>query len=442
MTTHDRVIVVGGGVAGLAAAVRLSSRGVPVLLLEQRPYAGGRTRSFRDEQSGDTIDNGQHLLIAGYRRTFAFLDTLGVRDRVEVRPQTSLLFHHPARGFRRFSLPPLPAPLNLASGVLLSDLLKPRDRLGLLRTGSALARPGGENHNGTVAGWLDAHGASAEARRSFWHPLTLAVMNETPERGAARPFLHAMKSAFLGSPGGSTIALPRVGLSELFVDPALAYLRERGNDVCCDADVVGLLREQERVRGVRLRNGEEIAGRAVILAVPWYTAAALTGEGLNDAEASPIVSVHLWYAEDVMPDQSVGLIERRLHWVFNRRRIDRAERAGGHLSAVISAARNVVEMSNEEIISLAAEEISGVYPRCGDPLRGVVIREKRATVSLTPAVDRIRPSCRTSLQGLFLAGDWTATNLPATIEGAVESGERCADLAWASIASFESNGDI
>ena len=435
MTTRKPVIVVGGGVAGLTAAVRLASRDVPVLLLEQRPRPGGRTYSFRDTVSGEIIDNGQHLLIAGYRRTLDLLDTLGVLDKVEIQRQPTLLFHHPVKGFRRFSIPRLPAPWNLLSGILAFDLLSSGDRLRLLRAGAAL-RGGDRGERGaTVAGWLDLQRQSAEACRCFWDPLTLAIMNEHPERAAAKPFLRALQMAFLGSPDGAALAMPRVGLSELFVDPALVYLGSRGMKVRCGSDVVRLLADSDRVHGVLLRNGEEVRGGAVILALPWYGAAALLKDVAPVAfdrqgiGASPIVSIHLWFPEDFMPEESVGLIGRRIHWLFNRRRINREKGAGGHLSAVISAAREFVGWGTEDILSLATEDIRTVYPLCpATPLRGVVIREKRATPSLTPEAEHLRPGTVTAFTNLFLAGDWTDTGLPATIEGAVQSAERCVEL--------------
>lgn len=435
MNTLQPVIVAGGGAAGLAAAVRLASAGIPVLVLEQRPRAGGRTWSFRDERSGDVIDNGQHLLIAGYRRTLDLLATLGVRDRVAVQSRPALLFHHPAKGFRRFSLPGFPPPLNLLAGVLGSDLLSPCDRLRLLRAGIAIRREGGKATLLTVAAWLQEQGQSAEARRCFWDPLTLAIMNEIPARAAAGPFLQALRRAFLESPRGAALAIPRVGLSELFAEPAASYLAARGGRVRCDAAVARLLTGAGRVQGVALRNGEEIRGRAVILALPWYAAAPLLYNAVPHSSAwqnigaSPIVSVHLWFDEDFMPEESVGLIGRRIQWLFNRRRINRESRAGGHVSAVISAAREFMALDNERIIALATEDIRTVYPGCPPvPLRGMVIKEKRATPALSPDAERLRPGARTSVQNLFLAGDWTATGLPATIEGAVESGERCAEF--------------
>jgi squalene-associated FAD-dependent desaturase len=430
------VIVVGGGVAGLAAAVRLASCDVPVLLLEQRPRPGGRTYSFRDTVSGETVDNGQHLLLAGYRHTLGFLESIGSRRLLSVQPKPSLLFHHPERGFHRLELPALRAPLHLMAGVLGFGLLGYADRFRLLRAGAALSTPAARSAGRTVAEWLAAAGQSAETRRGFWDPFTVAVMNEIPERAAAAPFLRALQTAFLGSAGDAALALPAVGLSELLVDPALEYLAIHQSVVRCSAEVQRVLVGGGRATGVRLRGDETIEGGAVIVAVPWHEARVLLegitplDPGWDTVNASPIVSIHLWFPEDFMPDESVGLIGRRVHWVFNRRRINRESQPGGHLSVVISAAVDVVDWRNEALIVQAVADIRSTYPRCPPAAtRGLVIREKRATLSLTPAVEALRPGAITAIPNLFLAGDWTDTGLPATIEGAVQSGERCAELA-------------
>ena len=226
------VVIVGGGVAGLAAAIRLCEARVPCVVLEQRARGGGRTTSFRDAASGETIDNGQHLLIAGYARTMAYLDTIGARPLVSVQETPSLLFHHPARGFLPLVLPPLPSPLHLVAGVLASPLLPLRDRLSFLGAGLDLWRLDPEVDDElaamTVEEWLESVGESAEARNAFWRPLAVAVMNEHPATAAAVPFVHAVRETFLRRRGNAAAVLPRVGLSELFVHPAVRYLHGRG----------------------------------------------------------------------------------------------------------------------------------------------------------------------------------------------------------------------
>ena len=434
------VVVVGGGLSGLAAAVRLSSQRIPTLLLEQRPFLGGRAYSFVDDTTGTVIDNGQHVLIAGYAQTMAYLDTVGTRDRVAVQGVPELDFHHPARGFCSFRLPGLPSPLHLAAGILTTDLFSAADRMRMVRAGLALRRGAGRGDGGsmTVEEWLDAHGQSAETKRSFWEPLAVAVMNEHLGVASASIFLHAVRTAFLGDRRGAALAVPTVGLSELLVDPARAFVEGRGGVVRTGADVAGIVVEEGRVAAVELRDGEPVSCSAVVLAVPSYRAAGVLSASLRgwgtpanaaSIPLSPIVSVHLWFDTDFMPQRVLGVIGRRIQWVFNRRKICLERGAGGHLSVVISAGHSLVDLSNEELTRIALDDLVSIYgSSVGAPVHEVVIREKRATFSCSPAVEPLRPGAETPLPNLFLAGDWTATGYPATIEGAIQSGNLAAEL--------------
>ena len=434
------VVIVGGGLSGLAAAVQLSSRRIPVLLLEQRKSLGGRAYSFLDESTGTVIDNGQHVLIAGYAHTMEFLETIGTRDRLAVQRTPELVFHHPERGFCSFRLPILPTPMHLLGGIMTTGLFGVPDKLRMLRAGGALRSFRAEAPVGmTVEAWLDSHGQSPETKRSFWEPLAVAIMNEHIGVASAHVFIRALRTAFLSGARGSALAIPTVGLSDLYVEPARAFIEREGGVVRCGADVVASLVEEEHVAGVRIREGETIPCSALILAVPSYRAPSLLPETLRGSgymarvpsiPLSPIVSVHLWFDEDVMPQESLGVIGRRIQWVFNRRKICREQGKGGHLSVVISAAHRFVEMGNDELIRIALDDLASVFGTdIGNGTHAVVIREKRATFSCTPDVERIRPGCDTPIANLFIAGDWTDTGYPATIEGAIISGERCADRA-------------
>lgn len=442
--TLNPVVIVGGGLSGLAAGVGLSSRGIPVLLLEQRPALGGRASSFIDEVTGDVIDNGQHVLIAGYVRTMRFLETIGTQDRLAVQKVPTLLFHHPRRGFCTFRQVSLPPPLNLFGGIILTDLFSTADKFRLLRAGAAL-RSFREEGSGaaagmTVAQWLDAVGQSSETERSWWEPLAIAIMNEHIDVASALVFIRSLRTAFLAHPRGAALALPTVGLSELYVDAARSFIERHAGEVRCRTDVVATLAGEEGMLGVRTKEGEEIGCSALILAVPSLKAPALLPAHLREAgflseiesiPMSPIVSIHLWFRTDFMRQDHLGVIGKRIQWVFNRRRICReeAKAGGGHVSVVISAGYEEAGMTNEQLSDLAWEDLRDIYGRVvSSPTHTVVLRERRATISCQPAVEKIRPGPRTPVHNLFLAGDWTATGYPSTIEGAITSGDRCVDL--------------
>jgi squalene-associated FAD-dependent desaturase len=437
------VVIVGGGLSGLSAAVTLSSSSIPVTVLEQKPQPGGRAYSFRDGVTGEGIDNGQHVLIAGYTHTLKFLERIGTLDKLFIQPHLRLTYHHPRKGFHTVRFPALPSPFHLVWGILRYDLLPLVDRCRMLYAGLVMPRSGSVKEKSledlTVEEWLDSCRQTAACKATFWEPLAVSIMNERIATASARTFVRAVREAFLGHWRNASLALPRVGLSELYVEGAREFIQRHGGTVLCSSDVTEVLFDGTAVTGVRLRDGSSVACDALVLSVPPARLPDLLPAPLRDqpefsamqsVPPSPIVSIHLWFEQDFMEQEFVGLLGRRVQWVFNKRKMMGASRRDGHVSLVISAAHQFVGLSNEELIRIALEDLQSVYPFItAEPLRAVVIREKRATFSSTPAVERLRPSQRTSVPNLFLAGDWTDTGYPATIEGAVLSGERAAQLA-------------
>jgi squalene-associated FAD-dependent desaturase len=435
------VVIVGGGLSGLAAGVELASRGIRVTILEQKPAPGGRAYSFRDGVIGDTIDNGQHVLIAGYERTLHFLDTIGTRNLLHIQSSPTLQFHHPQKGFRRLQLPLLPVPFNFLVGVLSSSLFSITDRLRILKAGFSLRRLDNvrEDHlaRSTIEEWLRSVGQTDECIRSFWEPLAVSIMNEQIRKASALVFVRALRQAFLGGPRHAALAIPSVGLSQLFVDGAKQYIALRGGEIRCNTDVVGVVMENGVVRGVKIRGSTALNCDAAILAVPHHKLQTILPDELKEKyqplekiDSAPIVSIHLWFEKEFMVHESVGLIGRRIQWLFNRRMINKEKGKGAHVSAVISGAHDFVDLSKDELVKIAMDDMRSVYGGIEEePRHAVVIREKSATYASSPEVEPLRPSCETAVPNLFLAGDWTATGYPATIEGAIISAERAVQLA-------------
>jgi squalene-associated FAD-dependent desaturase len=436
LNTTRPVLIVGGGLSGLAAAVELAAAGTPVVVLEQKPSLGGRAYSFREANTGEVVDNGQHVLIAAYERTLRFLATVGTLHLLSIQASLRMTFHHPDRGFHTFRMAALPPPLNLLSGVLRTSLFSVADRLRFLRVGRSLYAPDvlERVHSWTISEWLESTGQSQEARRSFWEPLAVSVMNDHIDTASAETFVRTLRAAFLGHHRNAALAIPKVGLSELFVNGARDFVLARGGAVRCNTDVVAIKTSGDIAQGVVLRDGHELDCAALILAVPPHRAAGLlvpvlSGHVFPDFGSSPIVSIHLWLGTDPMAHEVTGLIGRRVQWLFNRRKLLTGPGDGGHLSAVISAADGYVEMTNEELTRIAVDDIRSAYPgTSADPLHAVVIRERRATHRPRPDIEPLRPDQRTAIPNLALAGDWTATGYPGTIEGAVISGERSAGI--------------
>jgi len=439
-------IVVGGGFAGLSAATLLAERGVRVLLLEARPYLGGRARSWVDPQTGSTVDNGQHLFLGCYRDTLRFLDRLGSADRLNLQPRLSVPFVEPGGAVSVFALPPLPVfSWSLLTGLMRFPGLAFRERLGLLRVArevhrrSRRASPAAadELDDLSVSSWLRALGQSARAEERLWHPLATAALNEDPGRASAALFLPVLRELFLRGAGGSRLGLPLVGLTDLYADPAAHYLRARGSEVRLRAQVRGLMFERGRCAGVLLSDGARVPAPDVIVAVPpGELLEMLTPEVASEPffarcsrlETSPIVSIYLWFGSAITDLPLAGLIGGQWQWIFSRRAFIGGGGAGFGVTLVRSAARVFVEASRESLVRRALDDLHRFFPasRRATLRHSLIIKEKRASIAPIVGSLALRPTWRTPRPGLHLAGDWTATGLPATIEGAVISGHACA----------------
>jgi len=438
-----RVAIIGGGFAGLAAAVALAERGVGVDVLEERPHLGGRAYSFRDEATGETVDNGQHALMGCYHHTLTFLERIGASAKITRQRNLRVDMIHPQRGTGAIACPPLPSPLHVGAGLLGYTLLSKAERLRALYAGLrllALRRRADESlHSETVAGLLRQLGQSENACASFWNPVTVATLNESPERAAAAAFAEVMARAFFASRKDSQFVLPSVGLSELYTGDAARFIREHGGTVTPRERVLGLEVNDGRGVALRLADGRTVHADACISAVPPRILDRILGDGLrrrlglpelDSFDTAPIVSAHLWFDRPVLNADFVGLIGTATQWLFRKETIaPRDERpALFRISAVISAGREMAEWDNERIRARIADDVAALIPaaRSAELVRAVVVKEKNATVSPTPQAERRRPPLQTRAASFVLAGDWVATGLPPTIESAVLSGHNAA----------------
>lgn len=437
-------IIIGGGFAGLAAAVDLAAQGQKVLVLERRSFLGGRAYSFTDKTTGAVIDNGQHLLMGCYHHTLNFLGKIGALDKLKFQPNPHVDFLHDIEGHTSFQCPNLPAPLHLVAGLARLQSIGWNDWLRALRVGLSLQLMNGNRAklaDVTVREWLNRLGQSAQMQRRFWDIVALATLNETPERASADMFARVLKQAFLHTKLDSTMVISRVGLSDLYTTDARAFIEARGGAVRLNAEVERVEFSGTRVAGLRLRDDEWLAAERVISAVPYFAlrrmlapevlTASPSLSRLPELKSAPIVSINLWYDRQVTELEFVGLLDSPIEWVFNKNAI-----AGEpvsklqHLALVISGAHEAARQPKEELIALAEREMERFFPaaRRAKPAHAFVIREYDATLSHTVGVARLRPSQRTEFENFYLAGDWTDTGLPATIESAVWSGQECARL--------------
>lgn len=404
-----RAHVVGAGLAGLSAAIRLTEAGWAVTVYESAGHAGGRCRSYFDDALGCRIDNGNHLLLAGNRSAMAYLDTLGARDALETVAPARIPFVDLDTG-ERWTVHPNPGPV--AWWIFAAGRRAPGtsagDYFGALKLRGATGK--------TMADLFDP---ARPAFRRFWEPMAVAVLNTAADEAAAGLLWPVMTEIVLRGEAAFRPCIARDGLSEAFVDPALAWLAERDAEVRFNARCRGLGVEDGRVATLDVGGDMEAVGPGdkVVLAVPPAAAKALIPALTVPDEFRPIVNVHFRCPAPLpMPGDFplLGLIGGTAQWIFRR---------GEIASVTISAATGATELAGDDLIARVWADIRsalGLGDMVPPPAR--ILTEKRATIAQTPAQVARRPAARTPLSNLFLAGDWTDTGLPATIEGAIRSG--------------------
>ncbi len=435
------VVVIGAGFAGLSAAVRVAGAGLKVVVLEQAPRLGGRATSFTDRTTGDRLDNGQHALFGCYRETYAFLRTIGTAHLAPLDPALRLAMADAAGRQWTLSCPRLPAPLHLLVGVMSWGALPRADRWSTLklapflrdaRRRGAAAAASDVPADLTVSQWLASLGQGARVRDWLWNPLTLAALNQSPDVAGAQAFARVLGELFGPQSDASSMGIPTVPLDQLYAEPAVRYIESRGGHVHLrtPAQMSSEAISSEISSEVVSKNGKNWATTAVISAVPWHALGGLWSgpppdslrpivNRANEIGGEPIVSVTIWFDREVLAQRQVGLVGTQFHWAFGNR-------LRAHL--VASGAGDLLRMENQALIELAERELRLCVPaaRGATRVHAVVVREPRATFSVAlggPA----RPGTVTPVPGLFLAGDWTDTGLPGTIEGAVRSGHAAAD---------------
>ncbi len=446
MPTCDAVIV-GGGFAGLSAAVDLTARGARVIVVEGRPKLGGRATSYRDRVTGEDVDNGQHIIFGCYRETFRFLRTIGADRDVCLQPRLDVSYVDRDGRTIRYRCPDLPAPLHLLGGVVEWDELSVTEKLAGLRmvrplrqlrrqaAGTLPDTVGGEGE--TAREWLVRHGQGPRLRELLWEPLALAALNQSAGVAAAGPFTRVLAELCGPRTTDSAIGIPSRPLEAFYAVPARQFIEARGGAVWTGAAGRAAFVDG-RLVGVEARR-ELITAPVLISAVPWFALSSVFNPPpsplapvLKRAAAmgsAPIVSVHLWFESPVLEKPFLGLLGTTMHWVFDKRAA--FGRHGSHLTLVSSGADTVVRFSNGVLIDRALSDLRSAVPAARDVvlLHALVIRERQATFSLSPG-QPARPDSETVIRGLYLAGDWIETGLPSTIESAVVSGHRAAQLAF------------
>ena len=456
--------MIGGGLAGLSSAVALAEAGFRVRLLEQRPFLGGRASSYT-LPSGEHVDNCQHVTLGCCTNLSDFYRRAGAEGLIKFYDELTFVDREGRRSIMKASV--LPAPIHLAPSLALYSSVAWNGRQRIGRAMLAIARRGGCNSGGDAEGasmleWLRLHGQTEEAIERFWSVVLVSALDENLARTDARYGLDVFWKAFLSNRAGYLIGIPTVPLGTLY-GGCRAAVESRGGEVVLRAPVRALRLRDNCVAAIETADGREETADLYVAAVPHDALLDLLPPSLIEREpsfsnlrrlrVSPITGVHFWFDREIMSEPFLTLVDRTTQWIFNKSRLGAGHSLSGESSAassapssgpssrpssrdggqylqlVISASYDLLPRSRQEIVDLCLGELREVLPetRAAKLLKATVIKEPAATFSPEPGADRWRPAQRTKVPNLFLAGDWTATGWPATMEGAVRSGYMAAE---------------
>lgn len=436
-------VVMGGGLAGMAAGVRLAQRGVRVTLIETSRRLGGRASSHEDPASGQMIDNCQHVLLGCCTNLIDLYHRLGVADRIA---WTGDLHFYDKQGHHDvLAAGDLPAPLHLSLAMLKFRTLNLRQKIEVSRAMLVIMRLGEAGRERiahlTFTQWLIRHGQSPGTIERYWAVIVVSALNQHPDHAAASVAAQVFQEGFLAHRDAYRMGVSTVPLRQLY-DPATAILESVGGSVRFGESVKSITHEGGRITGVVTDEDHTHVAEIYVSALPWdrldkVIDAELRGADprlskLGELRHSPIVGVHLWFDRPVFRGQHMIFVDSPLQWAFNKSG-DEPGAAGHHVHCVVSGADALVDEPGEKIVAMAMRELGEYLPmvRSGEAklLRGKAVKEKRATFRVDPGVEKIRPATTGAVANLLLAGDWTDTGWPATMEGAVRSGYAAAGAA-------------
>jgi squalene-associated FAD-dependent desaturase len=442
------VIVIGGGLAGLAASVALAEAGWRVRLFEQRPFLGGRAASYV-LPDGEHIDNCQHVTFGCCTNLEDFYRRVGSGDKIKFFDRLVLLDPQGRRGEMHAGL--LPAPFHMTGSFLTFSPLALKDKLAIARAFYSILQSGGhppdvdEPGGISMLAWLRRRKQTPAAISRFWRVVLVSALSEELDRIDARYGIDVFWKAVLSNKTGYRMGVPAVSLGELY-EGCRAAIEQKGGEVVFRSPLRGLRIESGKLVAVLFDDGREESADAYVLALPHVTLSELLPESLKRSDTAldnldkiidaSITGVHLWFDRQVMTEPFLSLLDTTTQWIFNKTALYSGANGAApaaaksqYLQLVISASHDLLQKPRQEIIDLCLKEVRHALPaaREANLLKATVIKEAAATFSPQPGVDRWRPMQQTSIGGLFLAGDWTATGWPATMEGAVRSGYLAAE---------------
>jgi squalene-associated FAD-dependent desaturase len=428
-----RVAIVGGGLAGLAAGCALAGSGFRVTLFERRPYLGGRASSYQHPGTGEVVDNCQHVLLGCCTNLIQFYEQLGVENKI--RWYDRLTFLEPGGRASVIAQSKLPAPLHNAPAFMRAACLDLSDKLAIGMAMAALAPAPPRDSRENFLTWLRRHSQTKQSIERFWKPILVSALNEELDRMSVPYAAQVIRESFLKSAAAGRMGVPTVPLTELY-SVAGDYISARGGEIRFRSSVESFVAESDNVK--LLVSGEEMSFDFTIFAVPFdvlskilpqSSAAEPLRQSLSRFETSPITGIHLWFDRQITDLDHAVLLDRTIQWMFHKSKLLGRNDGGSYVELVVSSSKTLIEKSRAEIVDLALAELREFFPGAREAklVKSTVIKEVHATYSPQPGVDVYRPHAETVWPRVFLAGDWTATGWPATMEGAVRSGYMAAE---------------
>jgi zeta-carotene desaturase len=415
----------------------LADAGFRVSLFERRPYLGGRASSYRHPGTGEVVDNCQHVLLGCCTNLLDFYKRAAVQDKI--RWYEKLTFLEPGGRASEISPSALPAPLHTAPAFLRAHCLNFRDKLGISRAMAALAPSAPIDIGESFLDWLKRHGQTEQAIDRFWKTILVSALNEELDQVSVPYAAQVVRESFLKSAAAGRMGIPTVPLTDLY-STAGDYIRGRDGDIQLRAGVESFRADDSGV--VVMANGQERRFDFLVMAVPFDVLGRLLPNDplssplaaeLSQFSTSPITGIHLWFDRQISDLDHAVLLDRTIQWMFHKSRLIESRENnsgnGSYVEFVVSCSRSLVEKSKPEIIEMALKEAQEFFPASREAklLKSTVIKEVHATYSARPGIDQYRPKPASAWPRVFLAGDWTATGWPATMEGAVRSGYLAAE---------------
>jgi squalene-associated FAD-dependent desaturase len=458
---QPKVAIAGGGLAGLAAACALSNAGFRVTLFEKRPFLGGRASSWEHPGTGEVVDNCQHVLFRVCTNLLEFYDRIGAAH--QIRWYDEMTFIEPGGRTSVMKSSPLPAPMHTAPSFLQLKFLSASDKFAISRALIPLTLREQPDTGQSFQHWLDQHGQTKQAIGRFWRPILVSALSEELDLISISAAAQVVRES-LKSPAARHMGVPTVPLTDLY-NKAGDYIRAHGGELHFRQPIESFTADAAQVQ-VGLRSQEkaqeqqEEAFDYLILALPFDTLEKVLPESPESAplreqithfETAPITGIHLWFDRQISDLDHAVLLDRTIQWMFHKSRLQNRGRAalqgrvgvketngalapgsnepGSYIELVVSSSKTLIDKSRAEIVDLALAEVREFFPaaREANLVKSTVIKELHATYSPRPGIDVHRPTAATGWPRVFLAGDWTATGWPATMEGAVRSGYLAAE---------------